>query len=161
MANRHSENDVRTFLRGHGLPDTVIQDVISGIDFSHPVYPQNIDLGNTVYQYVRTPSARDPFGETGSWYCLRGTLMDRLAVHHPDGPRQMLKYDVVGDFVALESTALQFRLEDVQDPQRREQLARLGIGGSGGGTQIFVPRSLAHNLSYAGHADAADVGLSR
>jgi hypothetical protein len=148
MVQRVYRPEVCAYLRRHGVSsDKAMTQVLSGFDRHRPLYLQPLVRGEHYYQFVRTPDLSNLNPQVGSWFCLKGAQMGDLAVHSPSGARILGEFEVVEDVVALEGIAKEWPFG--------EQPSKSGIGGHGGGTQIFVPPTLRSGLRLLGHPEAA------
>ena len=137
VLNRQSAGD---FLRSQGVrPDSEVEKVLSGFDFTKPVYSQEFWPGDTLYQLIRLPSSSQPVMMTGNWFGLAGITTHGVAINDGLSGRQATRFEVMHPFTALEGCA-------------KELPVNLGtaIGGRGGGTQVFLPRTLLGHLESLG-----------
>jgi hypothetical protein len=131
------------YLRRYGLcSDGDITKVLSGFDFAEPLYLQPLSIGDLYYQFARTSSFEDPDPRLGSWYCLKGSDMSQLAIHSPNSVRLLGEFEVTENILVLEGIAKDLPFEG--------QPKRHGVGGTGGGTQFFVPPFLRSGLRNLG-----------
>jgi hypothetical protein len=150
MTPRVWQPGAENYLRRYGVTSADdIKKVLSGFNFDRPVYEQPIARGEIYFQFVRTPALHDESPALGDWFCLRGQDLRRLAIYSPGGARRVGEFEVIEDAIVLEGIAKSFRVSP-QMAGKYPQLARLGIGGRGGGTQIYVPRALRAALRLRG-----------
>jgi hypothetical protein len=124
-------------LRKQGVTsEAEVKKVLSGFDFGKPIYEHDFWPEDILYQFIRRPSAVDPLPNTGNWFGLSGITTSQVAINEGLAGRSLVAFKVTTPFSALEGTAAHFKVD-------------LGkaIGGEGGGTQIFVPKSLIFYLS--------------
>lgn len=127
-------------LRSQGvIPESEIGKVFSGFDFAKPVYEHAFYPGDTLYQLVRLPSFDLPSPMSGNWFGLAGLTTGSAAINDGGAGRRAVRFEVVMQFSALEGTARKFAVD----------LSK-AIGGPGGCTQIFVPRTLLGRLRSVG-----------
>lgn len=110
------------FLAEQGENLDKIEEVLSGFDFDKPVYIQQLDEGEEVYQYMRT------FGYSGNWLALKGASMEDLAIFSGNEGRVLKKVRITHPCPVLEGMA--------------KSMPRNWFwsgGGSGGGTQMYMP----------------------
>jgi len=143
MVKRVYRPEICAYLRRNGVTsgDTV-HDILTGFDFHYPIYLQPLSRGEIYYQFVRTSSTSQPGLLPGAWFCLAGAEMNRLAIHSPNGPRVLGTFKVVEDITALEGIA--------KDIPWSGQPTKTGVGGTGGGTQIYVPPVLKPAMQFLG-----------
>lgn len=116
------------FLRFRGITDERrVANILSGFDFSRPVYEQIVEPGDRIFQFVRLPRAGQPFMETKNWFCLSGATMDGLAIFGGLSGRVLKEFTVARPIIALEGTAAALARDWGWDG-----------GGRGGATQMFV-----------------------
>jgi len=130
-------------LRSQGVgPNADVEKVLNGFDFSRPVYEHDFWPGDVLYQLIRLPSATLPLPATGNWFGLAGITTRGVAINDGLSGRQAVKFEVVAPFRALEGSA-------------KTLPVNLGtaIGGPGGATQIFLPRTLLGHLQSKGAVD--------
>jgi hypothetical protein len=108
-----------------------IKNILSGFDFNQPAYEHQFWPDETLYQLIRQPSAREPNPATGNWFGLTGITAPGVAINSGLSGRRVAIFKTVAAFKALEGTAAALRVN----------LAS-AIGGQGGMTQVFIPRSL-------------------
>lgn len=131
------------FLRMQGvMPETELEKVLSGFDFTKPVYEHAFFPGDRLYQLVRLPSFDLPNPVAGNWFGLAGLTTGKVAINDGGAGRRAGQFEVLVQFSALEGTAREFAVD-----------LRIGIGGPGGGTQIFVPRTLLGRVRSVGPVD--------
>jgi hypothetical protein len=106
------------------------------------VYEQPLTIGDVYFQFVRTPSTQDPSPTLGSWYCLSGQELTRLGIHSPGSARRVGEFEVVEDVIAVEGIARTLTWN--------YDLAKYGVGGRGGGTQIYLPPMLRSAVRFRG-----------
>jgi hypothetical protein len=70
--------------------------------------------------------------------------MSQLAIHSPGAVRLLGEFEVVEDITVLEGIAKELPFQG--------QPTQYGIGGGGGGMQIYVPPRLSPGLRYVGLA---------
>jgi hypothetical protein len=141
MVKRAYRPEICAYLRRYGVTsDGEITRILAGFDFEEPIYLQPLSVGETYYQFVRTSSNDEPGLRPGCWFCLAGAEMNRLAIHSPNGPRILGTFQVVENIIALEGIARDIRWVG--------QPTKTGVGGSGGGTQIYVPPVLKPALRF-------------
>jgi hypothetical protein len=76
MTKLISQDEVRAYLRNHGVSSTQEVDIVlDGFDFNKPVYLQPLDSGSTLFQFVHTSSADNPLPGVGNWFCISGAAM--------------------------------------------------------------------------------------
>ena len=123
-------------------PVAEVEKVLSGFDFSRPVYEHDFWPDDVLFQLVRLPSALDPLPSSGNWFGLAGITASGVAVNEGLAGRRLASFKVVSPFKALEGTAARFKVN-------------LGsaIGGEGGATQIFIPTRLLGHLHSLGPAE--------
>lgn len=142
------------YLRRYGMTAEAIAEVLSGFNFDRPVYEQPIAPGEIYFQFMRTPGLHDESPGAGGWFCLRGQDLTRLAIYSPGAPRRVGEFEVIEDATVLEGIAKNFRVT-AKLAREKPHLVRLGIGGRGGGTQIYVPLALRGALRLRGmHPDS-------
>lgn len=130
----------RALLRLQGvMSEAEIKKVLSGFDFSHPVYEHVFFPGEILYQLVRLPSFYLPSPMTGNWFGLAGLTTGRAAINDGGAGRRAGQFEVVMQFCALEGIAKKLAVD-----------LEKAIGGPGGGTQIFVPRTLLGRVRSVG-----------
>jgi putative RNase toxin 46 of polymorphic toxin system len=137
ILNRNTAGDL---LRSQGIATKVdVEKVLNGFDFSKPVYEHEFWPGDVLYQLIRLPSATLPVPATGNWFGLAGITTGGVAINDGLSGRQAVKFEVVASFRALEGSAKALPVD-------------LGsaIGGTGGATQIFLPRTLLGHLQSVG-----------
>jgi hypothetical protein len=143
-AARLWEPGAEAYLRRFGIGSAKdVEKILSGFDFARPVYEQPLSIGQMYYQFVRTPSADDENPALGGWYCLKGQELTRLAIHSPGAARRVGEFQVVEDVIALEGIAIDMETTT-------EEQAKYGVGGLGGGTQIYLPPILRSALLFRG-----------
>jgi len=146
MLKRLWEPDLANYLRRNGVnTQEWVDAIVSGFDFSHAMYAQPLAVGEVYFQFARTPSLEDPSPTLGSWFCLKGESLRRLGIHSPGAARRVGEFEVVEDIVAIEGLA--------KSLNSTSELAKYGIGGHGGGTQIYVPPNLRAALRFRGLHD--------
>src|ERR1044072_6560646 len=75
-----SIHEARTWLRANGVSSaTVIEDIVKAFDFSRPVYLQQFQPEQVLYQFIRRPSTQDS-AMAGNWFCLKGATKSNLAI---------------------------------------------------------------------------------
>jgi hypothetical protein len=132
------QTEVENYLRNNGLAThNEISDVLSGFDFTKPIYEMLLEEGHDIFQFIRNPSAANTSPAVGSWFALPGATTDSVAIIDGGSGRRFHRFRVARSFMALEGSAKMFPLT-----------WKFEIGGTGGGTQIFVPRI------YIGHLNA-------
>lgn len=146
MVKRVSRNEAISYLRQYAVTENEISKVLEGFDITpaRPAYLMTLGVGEHYFQFVRTSSFqwRDP--PLGSWFCLKGSQMSQLAIHSPGAARLLGEFEVVEEITVLEGMAKELTW--------RGQPTEYGIGGKGGGTQIYVPPRLSSGLRYLGLA---------
>src|SRR5690606_13920235 len=100
-------------------------------DFSHPVYLQEFEPEELLYQFIRNSSHEGLPLLAGSWFCLTGATKRSLAIIDGLSGRELHAYRVARMFTALEGSASALPI----------QWSWAG-GGPGGGTQVYVPAQL-------------------
>jgi hypothetical protein len=143
MVKRVYRPEICAYLRRNGIASgDAVHDILTGFDFHYPIYLQPLSRGEIYHQFVRTTSLNQPGLVPGAWFCLAGAEMSRLAIHSPNGRRVLGTFKVVEDIVALEGIAKHIPWTG--------QPTKIGVGGTGGGTQIYVPPVLRHALQFLG-----------
>ena len=137
-----SQDDMRAYLRANGVPMKAVETVISGFDFSKPVYTQSLEPGQELYQFMRNPSYNDSSVRAGNWFCLRGATTNGLAIFGGGAGRRLHAYAVSLSLTAIEGTAC----------SQSRNWSWAG-GGEGGATQIYIPPALAGRLNALGPHD--------
>lgn len=133
-----NQTEVKNYLMKNGLAQrSLVVDVLSGFDLSQPIYEQLLEEGDEIFQFIRRSSAGDMSPRVGSWFALPGATTQSVAIIDGGAGRRLHRFRVVRAFLALEGAARNFPLN-----------WKLGIGGKGGGTQLYVPPR------YLGHLDA-------
>lgn len=126
-----NQKSAAALLRSQGvIPESEMGRVSSEFDFAKPVYEHRFFPGDTLYQLVPLPSFDLPSPMTGNWLGLAGLTTGRVAINDGGAGRRAGRFAVVMQFSALEGTAKKFAVD-----------LKTAIGGPGGGTQIFVPRT--------------------
>src|SRR5262245_31484818 len=129
-------------LRAQGVSAADSEKVLSGFDFTKPLYEQEFWPGDVLYQLIRLPSATQPSMTTGNWFGLAGITTANVAVNDGLSGRQATKFEVTAHFTALEGSAVELPVD-----------IGTAIGGPGGGTQIFLPRMLLGRVQAMGRID--------
>jgi len=141
-------NSAAEFLRGQGVsPDREIEKILRGFDFSKPAYEQRFWPGDVLYQLIRLPSAMQPLMATGNWFGLAGITTGGVAINDGLSGRQAVRFEVISGFTALEGTAKELPVD-----------LGIAIGGKGGATQIYLPRTLLGHLRALGNVDRWELG---
>ena len=140
-----SQSEAENYLRRNGVTTLqAIAEVLSGFDFSRPIYEQILEEGQEIFQFIRTPSAANLSPNAGSWFALPGATTQSVAIIDGGSGRRFHRFSVERSFVALEGVAREFPLT-----------WKFEIGGKGGGTQIYVPRIYLGHLSAGSAAQRA------
>ena len=138
---KNRKNIIINFLQNNGITDKKeIKDILSGFNITQPVYENQLHRNDVIYQYVRRVDANSKFITIGQWFCLKGASMDSLAIFSGGPGRQLIEFKVKLPIVVLEGTA-----EKIPDLNWS-----WSGGGSGGNTQIFIPRKLSYALEIMG-----------
>ena len=138
-----TKTDVELFLKKHGITSAdAITEVLSGFDLKSPIYEQVFDEGQEVFQFIRNPSATNPFPRVGNWFTLPGATTQRVAIIDGGAGRRFHRFRVERAFAALEGIAKEFPLT-----------WKFEIGGKGGATQIYVPPSFLGHLTAVSPAE--------
>lgn len=137
-----NRKDAETFLRSQGLSANGVAQTLGGFDFDRPAYIQDFWPGDTIYQLVRNPSFETPLPSVGNWFGLAGITTASVAINDGISGRWLAKFEVTVPFKALEGTAAKLHTD-----------VGRAIGGTGGGTQIFIPSMLRGYLKPLGAAD--------
>ena len=116
-----------------------IAKVLNGFDFAKPVYEHHFFPGDILYQLIRLPSFDLPSPDRGRWFGLAGITTQKVAVNDSLSGRRAHQFEVIMHFTALEGSAKALPVN-----------LKTGIGGPGGGTQIYVPRLLAGRIRAVG-----------
>jgi hypothetical protein len=143
MVERVSRAEAASYLRRYGISsESKVTEILSGFDFAadRPAYLMDLGVGERYFQFVRTPSFELPDPVVGSWFCLKGSGMSQLAIHSPGAVRLLGEFEVVEDIMVLEGIAKELPFQG--------QPTKHGVGGRGGGTQIYVPPRLSSGLRY-------------
>jgi hypothetical protein len=153
MVRRLWRPDLANYLRRNGVnSQRAVDSIVAGFDFNHSVYEQPLSVGEVYFQFARTPSHDDPSPTLGSWFCLKGESLGKLGIHSPGAARRVGEFEVVEDVIAVEGVAKWF------DPNT--ELAKYGIGGEGGGTQIYLPPKLRTAVRFRGlYVESGDRAL--
>jgi hypothetical protein len=131
------------YLKQHGISDSrVLSEVRSGFDLTRPLYPQRLDAGEPLFQFVRLSSSTQLSPRRGRWYGLKGVTTASVAVLHGLAGRRLHEFRVRSPFMALEGTASELPVDWNHE-----------IGGPGGGTQVFVPDMFAGCIEPVGPAE--------
>ena len=69
---------IEKYLELYGSYD--VREIIDAFDLKKAVYEKHLDVGEDIFQFVRRPSFDDPAPILGSWFCLKGASLDRLAI---------------------------------------------------------------------------------
>ena len=139
ILNRQTATDL---LRSQGVGAVDIEKVLSGFDFSKPVYEHEFWPGDVLYQLIRLPSLMQPSMSTGNWFGMAGITTENVAINYGLSGRQTTKFEVTAHFSALEGSAAELPVN-----------IGTGIGGRGGGTQVFLPRKFLGRLQALGRVD--------
>jgi hypothetical protein len=135
--------DAELFLKKYGISSPrVVEEVLSGFDFRHPVYEQLFEEGQELFQFIRNPSATNLSPCVGNWFALPGATTQGVAIIDGGAGRRFHRFRVERAFMALEGTAREFPL-----------MWKFEIGGRGGATQIYVPPSVLGYLSAIAPAE--------
>lgn len=127
------------YLRKHGIiNDAEIKEILSGFNFTKPVYENRIWPGDRIYQFIRKPNFKGSF-ETGRWFSLKGANMDSLGIFSGESGSRLTEFLVTNEIVVLEGTAKELALN-----------WSWAGGGKGGATQLFIPRQFFYALEGAG-----------
>jgi hypothetical protein len=117
-----------------------INEVLDGFDFNETVYEETLHPGEVVYQFVRNSAASNLQPDTGSWFCLSGATLDRLAIIGGVAGRRPKTFSVVTPIVVLEGSASSQSIN-----------WNWAGGGTGGHTQMYIPAHLVlHGLRPKG-----------
>ena len=134
-----SKDEVRVYLRNNGISSsTKIEEILTGFDFSKPVYELTLDERQELFQFIRNPSSAG-VAQAGNWYSLQGATMSGTGIFGGGSGRHLHKFVVAHPFPALEGTA---------GPLERNW--DWAGGGPGGQTQIYVPPRFLGHLSSLG-----------
>lgn len=137
--NRY-EDIARRYLKKNGYEGKKLEEIVSGFDYSKPVYEQLLDENQIVFQFVRVPESGNMMPKLGNWFCLSGGSLNGLAIISGQG-RIVAKVRIAPRIIALEGAA-------------SKQAIQWGWsgGGAGGDTQIFIPdKFLTSNLTVLGY----------
>ena len=130
---------LKNYLKTHGITRrNEVNEIISGFDFNHPVYLENLEPGCRIFQYVRRPNAEFE-AKLGRWFSLKGATMDSLGIFSGGSGRLLKEFMITSPVVVIEGTA--------------KSLSRnwgWAGGGSGGSTQMFMPSKLFYALRPLG-----------
>lgn len=138
----HAKGIIRSFLRAHGITrEKVIEGIISGYDLYEWVSPVQLEAGETLYQFVRDPTAMSGSVTLGNWFCLRGATMDGVGIFSGLGGRTLKEFEVIANVEALEGTA-----------RKMKRNWNWEVGGGGGATQLFIPDHALFSLQCRGTA---------
>jgi hypothetical protein len=130
--------EVRGYLRRNGIVEPrQVNQILTGFDFNEPIYEHQVSPGDTVYQFVRLPSADRMSPTTGNWFALRGATKAGLAITDGLAGRRLHEYRVVAAADVLEGTAKGMEMKWDWDG-----------GGPGGATQIYIPPNLLGCVEY-------------
>lgn len=127
------------FLASQGVPHAEVVKILTGFDLRQPIYEHDFWPDDVLFQLIRLPSATDPTPLTGNWFGLLGITSTGVAVNDGLAGRRCASFKVISHFKALEGTAAPFTVN-----------LQTGIGGGGGATQIYIPRSLLGHLTSIG-----------
>jgi len=129
-------------LRSQGVADSkALEEILKGFDFDKPAYEQDFWPGDVLYQLIRMPSAKYPVIVPGNWFGIAGITTQNVAINDGLSGRNLVRYEVLAPFKALEGTAKELPVD-----------IGTGVGGAGGGTQIFLPSILLGHLRSLGPA---------
>ena len=101
---------------------------MSGFDFNQPVYLQQLEEGQELFQYIRNASSHNLSPNSGNWFTLAGATTAGVAIIDGGAGRRFHRFRVVGTFSTIEGTAKALPVSWKHE-----------IGGPGGATQIYVP----------------------
>lgn len=131
-----NRSSAEALLATQGVASAEVARVLSGFDLKKPMYEQDFWPDDVLFQLIRLPSATDPSPSTGNWFGLSGITTRGVGINDGLSGRRLASFKVVAHFTALEGTAARLTVN-----------LQTGIGGVGGATQIYAPRSLLGHLA--------------
>lgn len=138
-----NKQSAAALLMSQGVKDQgEIAKILDGFDLGKPLYEHDFWPDDVVYQLVRLPSASLPAPTTGNWFGLAGITTQGVAINEGLAGRRLMQLKVIAHFKALEGTA-----------KRLATNLLTGIGGPGGATQIYAPRSILGHLAAIAPAE--------
>jgi hypothetical protein len=131
---------VHEWLQRNGVTSARDLTEVSGsFDLERPVYEVPLHPGEVLYQYIRLPEFGNPAPAMGRYFALAGATTDGVAIFDGAAGRQLLAFEVVILLPALEGTAASKPIDWTHY-----------VGGTGGATQLFIPRHLHDRLRPRG-----------
>lgn len=148
-----------TWLATRGVSNA--SEILEGFGFSKnrtpTVFEVELEAGDELLQWIGNPSAELGIAR-GRWYALKGATMDRLGIFSGGAGRSLHRFEVTAPCRALEGDAAELGSRATPDGPR-VKISRtgdatngwkFGLGGSGGATQIFVPRIYDGHIASLG-----------
>jgi len=131
---------IENYLNNNGISNQPeVDEIISGFDLSQPIYKQTIWPDDQLYQFIRNPSSSFHWFQASKWFCLKGATMDSLGIFSGGSGRSLTEFKVTYSIVGLEGTAKEFARD-----------WSWAGGGSGGATQIFIPKKMFYAIECVG-----------
>jgi hypothetical protein len=140
-----NQAEIEAFLVRNGVCEPAAPaEILSGFDLDRPIYEQQFEEGQDLFQFIRNASASNTSPRVGNWFALPGATTGGVAIIDGGAGRRFHRFRVSRNFTALEGTAKDFPLT-----------WKFEIGGKGGATQIYVPPALLGHLRAISAAERA------
>jgi len=116
---------------------------IDGFDLDHEVVVETLfpDTGVKLFQFIRHPSLHEPDPRLGQWFCrFKYVTMNELGIFSGAAGRTQYRFEAVYPINVLIGIARGLPLDLDNSETVTAYNFEYGIGGQGGGEQIYIPR---------------------
>src|SRR5262245_12220332 len=142
------------WLAAHGVnaADEILEGFGFGAGRQPRVFEVELEEGEPLYQWMGNASAGAGISR-GRWYALKGASMDGLGIFSAAAGRSLHQFRVAHPCRALEGDAAGIGTR-IGSEGPRVKSWQYGVGGSGGATQIFIPRLYDGHIASLGPAES-------